>query len=36
MKADWKYNLKELIRNVVIATVITTGLASFLSKKKKH
>lgn len=36
MKADWKYNRKELIRNVVIATVVTTGLIAFLSKKKKH
>jgi hypothetical protein len=35
MKADWKYNRKELIRNVVIATVVTTGLITFLSKKKK-
>ena len=36
MKADWKYNRKELIRNIVIATVVTTGLIAFLSKKKKH
>jgi hypothetical protein len=35
MKADWKYNRKELIRNIVIATVITTGLLAFLSKRKK-
>jgi hypothetical protein len=35
MKADWKYNRKEVIRNIVIATVITTGLITFLSKKKK-
>ena len=34
MKADWKYNRKELIRNVVIATVVTTALITYLSKKK--
>ena len=36
MKADWKHNRKELIRNVVIATVVTTAVVTFLSKKKKH
>lgn len=35
MKADWKYNRKQLIRNVVIATVVTTVAISFFNKKKK-
>jgi hypothetical protein len=35
MKADWKYNRKEVIRNIVIAIVVTTSLITFLSKKKK-
>ena len=35
MKADWKYNRKEVIRNIVIATVVTTALITFLSNKKK-
>ena len=35
MKADWKYNRKEVIRNVAIAAVVTTVFVTFLSKKKK-
>ena len=35
MKADWKYNRKEVIRNIVIATVVTTALITFLNNKKK-
>ena len=35
MKADWKYNRQEVIRNIVIATVVTTALITFLSNKKK-
>jgi hypothetical protein len=35
MKADWKYNRKEVIRNIAIAAVVTTALITFLSKKKK-
>lgn len=34
MKADWKYNRKEVIRNIVIATVVTSVLITVLSKKK--
>ncbi len=35
MKADWKYNRKEMVRNVVIATVATAVLVTFLRKRKK-
>lgn len=35
MKADWKYNRKELIRNAVIATVLATTVIALLRKKKK-
>jgi len=35
MKADWKYNRKEVIRNVAIAAVVTTVFVTLLSKKKK-
>ena len=34
MKADWKYNRKELVRNIAIATIITTGLIMYLRRKK--
>ena len=35
MKADWKYNRKELIRNAVIATVLATTVIALLKRKKK-
>jgi hypothetical protein len=34
MKADWKYNRKELVRNAVIAAAVTTILIAFLKRKK--
>ena len=34
MKADWKYNRKELVRNVVIAAAVTTALIAFVKRKK--
>lgn len=34
MKADWKYNRKEVIRNIVIAAVVTTAIVAFTSKNK--
>jgi len=35
MKADWKYNRKEVIRNVAVAAAITTALIIFLKRRKK-
>jgi hypothetical protein len=35
MKADWKYNRKELVRNVVIAATVTTVLIAFVKRRKK-
>ena len=35
-KADWKYNRKGLVQNVVIGVVVTTALIALLSSKKKH
>ena len=35
MKADWKYNRKEVVRNIAIAAIITTGLVWYFSKRKK-
>ena len=34
MKADWKYNRKELVRNVVIAAAVTTVLIGLVKRKK--
>ncbi|HYJ62340.1 MAG TPA: hypothetical protein VEV62_01245 [Parafilimonas sp.] len=34
MKADWKYNRKELVRNVVIAAAVTTILIGLVKRKK--
>ncbi len=36
MKADWKYNRKELIRNVITATIVTSVLIAFLRRKKSR
>ncbi|MBV9963107.1 MAG: hypothetical protein JO072_12745 [Parafilimonas sp.] len=35
MKADWKYNRKELIRNTIIAAAVTTALIVYFKKKRK-
>ena len=35
MKADWKYNRKELVRNVVIAAAVTTILVALVKRRKK-
>lgn len=35
MKADWKYNRKEVIRNVVITAAVSTALLILFSGKKK-
>jgi hypothetical protein len=35
MKADWKYNRKEVARNIIIATVLTTAVIAFMMPKKK-
>jgi len=35
MKADWKYNRKEVVRNIAIAAIITTGLVWYFNKRKK-
>ena len=35
MKADWKYNRKELVRNVAIAAAVTTVLIAFVKRRKK-
>jgi hypothetical protein len=35
MKADWKYNRKEVIKNIAVAVVVTTVLVAFFSRKKK-
>jgi len=34
MKADWKYNRKELVRNVVIAAAVTTLLIGLVKRRK--
>jgi len=34
MKADWKYNRKELIRNVAIAAAVTTVLIALVKRRK--
>jgi len=34
MKADWKYNRKELVRNIVIAAAVTTVLIGLVKRKK--
>ena len=34
MKADWKYNRKELVRNVVIAAAVTTVLIGLVKRRK--
>ncbi len=35
MKADWKYNRKELVTKVIVAAAITTAIV-FWSRKKKN
>ena len=35
MKADWKYNRKELVAKVIVAAAVTTTLFLLLSKNKK-
>ena len=35
MKADWKYNRKELVTQVIVAAAVTTTICLLLSKKKK-
>ena len=35
MKADWKYNRKELVTNMVIATAVVTAFCLIFSFKKK-
>jgi hypothetical protein len=35
MKADWKYNRKEVIRNIVIAAAVTTAFIAFVKRRKK-
>jgi hypothetical protein len=35
MKADWKYNRKEVVRNIAIAAIITTGIVWYFNKRKK-
>ena len=34
MKADWKYNRKELVRNIAIAAAVTTVLIGLVKRKK--
>ena len=34
-KADWKYNRKEVIRNIVIAAAVTTAFIAFVKRRKK-
>lgn len=36
MKADWKYNRKEVIRNIAIATALSAAAITFFSMRKKH
>jgi len=36
MKADWKYNRKELVTKVVVATAVITAVCLFSSSKKKR
>ena len=35
MKADWKYNRKQVIRNAAIAALLTTALVVLAKKRKK-
>lgn len=35
MKADWKYNRKELVTKITVATAVTTAIVFWL-KKKDH
>ena len=35
MKADWKYNRKELVTKVIVAAAVATTLCLLLSKNKK-
>jgi hypothetical protein len=35
MKADWKYNRKELVTKVVVATAVITAVCLLSSRKKK-
>lgn len=34
-KADWKYNRKGLVQNVLVGVVVTTAVIALLSRKKK-
>jgi len=34
-KADWKYNRKGLVQNVLVGIVVTTAVIALLSRKKK-
>jgi hypothetical protein len=36
MKADLKYNRKEVVRNIIVATVVTAVLITYLTKRKKR
>ena len=36
IKADWKYNRKELVTKMVIATAVATALCFYYSNKKKQ
>jgi len=36
MKADWKYNRKELVTKAVIAAAVAGGVIMYLNKKKSH
>src|SRR6185312_13746682 len=33
MKADWKYNRKELVTKIIVATAVTTAIVFWLKKK---
>jgi hypothetical protein len=35
MKADWKYNRKELVRNIVFAAAVTTIFIALAKRRKK-
>jgi hypothetical protein len=36
MKADWKYNRKELVTKIIVAGVVATTLVFWLNKKKHN
>ena len=35
MKADWKYNRKELVTKIIVATAVTTAIVFWLKKKDR-